>query len=262
LPLRLRTSACRLISIDPLLINSPHIIDKRSKRSLREVQRIRHFGISVFGIRGREGIIARATEGFYSRGDPFEATVSDDASLVCFSYGDMVPKTIAGKIVGGVCSLSGVLVIALPVPVIVSNFSRIYHQNQRADKRKAQRVSTATNSFVARNATAMWHDATFLRASQTSYRFLYLHLLVISKRNNVHAPSDNSGSTGFIVIEQPVRQLPSDPSRSEDEIRWIGFGGRESKLRRRTRSRSRRVRALMALPSSISDLVPRYATWT
>lgn len=30
--------------------------------------------------------------------------------------------------------------IALPVPVIVSNFSRIYHQNQRADKRKAQRV--------------------------------------------------------------------------------------------------------------------------
>ena len=55
-------------------------------------------------------------------------------------YGDMVPGTIAGKIVGGVCSLSGVLVIALPVPVIVSNFSRIYHQNQRADKRKAQRV--------------------------------------------------------------------------------------------------------------------------
>lgn len=59
-----------------------------------------------------------------------------------YRYGDMVPETIAGKIVGGVCSLSGVLVIALPVPVIVSNFSRIYHQNQRADKRKAQRVST------------------------------------------------------------------------------------------------------------------------
>lgn len=63
------------------------------------------------------------------------------------SYGDMVPETIAGKIVGGVCSLSGVLVIALPVPVIVSNFSRIYHQNQRADKRKAQRVGFFKNSF-------------------------------------------------------------------------------------------------------------------
>jgi hypothetical protein len=31
-------------------------------------------------------------------------------------------------------------VIALPVPVIVSNFSRIYHQSQRADKMKAQKV--------------------------------------------------------------------------------------------------------------------------
>ncbi|KAG8005408.1 Potassium voltage-gated channel subfamily D member 2 [Nibea albiflora] len=54
-------------------------------------------------------------------------------------YGDMVPKTIMGKIFGSVCSLSGVLVIALPVPVIVSNFSRIYHQSQRAEKRRAQK---------------------------------------------------------------------------------------------------------------------------
>lgn len=54
----------------------------------------------------------------------------------------MVPKTIVGKVFGSICSLSGVLVIALPVPVIVSNFSRIYHQSQRAEKRRAQRVLT------------------------------------------------------------------------------------------------------------------------
>jgi len=66
--------------------------------------------------------------------------VTDAVWFVRCSYGDMVPRTIVGKIVGGVCSLSGVLVIALPVPVIVSNFSRIYHQNQRSDKRKAQKV--------------------------------------------------------------------------------------------------------------------------
>ncbi len=53
----------------------------------------------------------------------------------------MVPKTILGQLIGGTCALSGVLVIALPVPFIVSNFSRIYHQGQRADKRRAQMVS-------------------------------------------------------------------------------------------------------------------------
>ncbi|XP_076330703.1 potassium voltage-gated channel protein Shal-like [Tachypleus tridentatus] len=62
----------------------------------------------------------------------------------------MVPATITGKIVGGVCSLSGVLVIALPVPVIVSNFSRIYHQNQRADKRKAQKKARMARIRIAK----------------------------------------------------------------------------------------------------------------
>ena len=52
-----------------------------------------------------------------------------------------MPKTTAGKIVGSICSLSGVLVLALPVPVIVSNFSKIYFQCNRAEKMKLQKVN-------------------------------------------------------------------------------------------------------------------------
>ncbi|OXB54615.1 hypothetical protein ASZ78_004055 [Callipepla squamata] len=75
-------------------------------------------------------------------------------ALQMSDYGDMVPKTIAGKIFGSICSLSGVLVIALPVPVIVSNFSRIYHQNQRADKRRAQKKARLARIRVAKTGSS------------------------------------------------------------------------------------------------------------
>ena len=49
-------------------------------------------------------------------------------------YGDYVPKTYIGMLVGAGCALVGVLAIALPVPVIVSNFSMIYSHNQARSK--------------------------------------------------------------------------------------------------------------------------------
>ena len=45
-------------------------------------------------------------------------------------YGDMVPKTYLGMFVGAMCAMAGVLVVALPVPVIVSNFAMYYSHTQ------------------------------------------------------------------------------------------------------------------------------------
>ncbi|CAH1783927.1 unnamed protein product [Owenia fusiformis] len=41
-------------------------------------------------------------------------------------YGDKVPKGTWGKIVGCVCALSGLLTLAIPVPIILENFIKFY----------------------------------------------------------------------------------------------------------------------------------------
>lgn len=51
-------------------------------------------------------------------------------TLTTIGYGDMYPRTALGYIVGMVCALTGVLVLALPVPVIVNNFASYYSHAQ------------------------------------------------------------------------------------------------------------------------------------
>lgn len=54
--------------------------------------------------------------------------------MTTVGYGDMVPKTYVGMFVGALCALGGVLTIALPVPVIVSNFTMYYSHTQVMSK--------------------------------------------------------------------------------------------------------------------------------
>lgn len=63
-------------------------------------------------------------------------------------FGDMVPKTYLGMLVGSLCALMGVLTIALPVPVIVSNFSNLYsHSQARAKLPKKRRRVLQVSQF-------------------------------------------------------------------------------------------------------------------
>ncbi|XP_059146206.1 potassium voltage-gated channel protein Shaw-like isoform X6 [Physella acuta] len=63
-------------------------------------------------------------------------------TMTTVGYGDMVPKTYVGMFVGALCALAGVLCIALPVPVIVSNFALFYSHTQARSKlpKKRRRV--------------------------------------------------------------------------------------------------------------------------
>jgi len=60
----------------------------------------------------------------------------------------MLPVSPLGKLVGSLCSIAGVLTIALPVPVIVSNFNYFYNRAIEAEDRRICRTVDSRELIV------------------------------------------------------------------------------------------------------------------
>ncbi|XP_072306169.1 voltage-gated potassium channel KCNC4 isoform X1 [Eucyclogobius newberryi] len=74
-------------------------------------------------------------------------------TMTTLGYGDMYPETWQGMIVGALCALSGVLTIAMPVPVIVNNFGMYYSLAMAKQKLPRQKNKHNPNPDTNRDTT-------------------------------------------------------------------------------------------------------------
>ncbi|GHF27127.1 cyclic nucleotide-binding protein [Kordiimonas sediminis] len=147
------------------------------------------------------------------------------ATLTTIGYGDVVPVTTAGKIVGGLFMIFGLAFYAIPIGIIASGFSNEVHRKEFVVSRS---VILATGLFHKLPPTQMHELGVRMRTMESSVGTVLAHR------------QDEANGLFILISGQATayfhqRSIPLQPGDFFGEVGFLSDAGRQATVVSRTK---------------------------
>ncbi|XP_046832553.1 potassium voltage-gated channel protein Shaker isoform X2 [Vespa crabro] len=184
------------------------ILGRTLKASMRELGLLIFFlfiGVVLFSSAVYFAEVGKHNSQFKSIPDAFWWAV---VTMTTVGYGDMRPVGVWGKIVGSLCAIAGVLTIALPVPVIVSNFNYFYHRETDQEEMQSQNFNHVTSCPYLPGTLGQHMKKSSMSESSSDIMELEEGILLthpeITKKPNCNPRHNNNINPACMSIETDV----------------------------------------------------------